>query len=897
MKSDLDVGPPSQIFQAAREILTRELTRLPDLSAVNIVLPNLAAASGIAASFVRMAKHKTLLLPRFTTLAGWAEAIDIGVTIIPTGQRQALLYRSLREKNWFEGYDLWQITDELLGLVDELSYWQADFPENDTLFVEILQRATLKKLPAALRFEARLVYELWDVLNNTASAEITPAMAYVLRLQRLAADLDEPVYGVGLRDLIPAEEIFFKTLEEKGLAKRFPVNASADSIFHAAWPPPETLNNLRARAETYAQEFPAAGLSERLSLYGSYSLESEARAIEMQVREWLAEGKTNVALIAQDRLVARRVRALLERAQVLIEDETGWTLSTTSASAVVMRLLDTLEHNFAYMDFLDLVKSPFLFASQLLPGKHAAVAELEKLIRKYNVSAGFNNFFQVAKAHGSAQTVHFLQEFWQASREFNLQPKTLSLWLTSLLNTLSRLDALDALRTDDAGEQLIETLLRLRHNLQADLAIFDVGEWRAWLNRQLESATFRDMSIKSPVVFTHLSLTRAREFDAVIIMGADSRHLPGNAEAQGIFDEGIRLELGLPTAARQRAIEKQDLIDLLNLTPHSLITWQRYREDEPNLLSPYFEQLSVFHELAFNKSLEDAELAWRLAQYSQIPLQRDLATLPPTAQLPPTLVPQSISAVGFNYLMQCPYQFYARFGLGLAELDEIKQDMEKKDYGLYVHDILNRFHTEFPQVSCKPREDMNAALRAISEKIFAPAVALNFNARAWALRWLALIPSYIDWQYAREAEGWQWHGGEVAKELKLSTGVGDVTLRGRIDRVDRRGEEYAVLDYKTQDKDKLNKLLKPAAEEMPLIVYSLLWDQPVVEAAYICVDENTQFLPYREDLRGHAERSKQLLSELFYAMHSGATLPAHGIDTVCSYCEMEGLCRKGFWRG
>lgn len=898
MKSDPEAVTPSQISWATREILLREQAHLPNLSAVTIVLPNLKAASGIAASFARVANLKTLLLPRFTTLAGWAEGVDVGASIIPAGQRQALLYQSLRAKNWFDGYDLWQIADELLGLVDELNYWQVDFPKNEVSFIETIQRATLKKLPEALRFEARLVYELWDVLSKTTSPEIAPAMAYVLRLQRLAANIARPVYGIGLRDLIPPEERFFKALEEKDLARRFPISASEDNIFHAAWPSSASSPNICSRAQTYAQEFPAAALSGRLSICSAYSLESEARAIEMKVREWLAEGKNNIALIAQDRLVARRVRALLERAQVLIEDETGWTFSTTSASAVVIRLLDTLEHNFAYTDFLDLVKSPFLFASDAASEKRAAVAELEKLLRKHAISAGFNNFYQITKEQGSAQTVHFLEKFWQASREFNLQPKTLGSWLTSLLNTLARLDALEALGADQAGRQLIETLLRLQQNLQNDLAIFSSSEWRAWLNRQLESTTFRDTSITSPVIFTHLSLTRARDFDAVVIMGADSQHLPGNVEAEGIFDDGIRLELGLPTLATRRAVQKQDLIDLLNRAPYSLITWQRNRNDEPNLLSPYFEQLSVFHELAFNTSLDDAELASRLAQYSQIEIQTDLATPPPTAQLPSSLVPHSISAAGFNYLMQCPYQFYARYGLGLAELDEIQQDMEKKDYGICVHEILTRFHSEFPRVSGKPPEEMNAALQAISEKIFAPAVALNFNARAWALRWLAVIPSYIDWQYARETEGWLWQGGEIAKELSLThDSAVSVTLQGRIDRVDRRGTEYAVLDYKTQDKAKLQKLLKPPMEEMPLLVYALLWGEPVTEVGFVCVSENTQFLPYRENLQENALRSKQLLSELFDAMHNGATLPAHGIDTVCDYCKMKGLCRKGYWRG
>ena len=898
MKSNWNAASSNQISLATREILRREQARLPNLRAVTIVLPNLKAAQDTAASFALLSGYKTLVLPRFTTLAEWAEWVDLGASVVPREQRQVLLYEALRAKNWFESYDLWEVTDELLGLVDELNEWQVDFPHDDGAFVDAIQRATLKKLPAALRFEARLVHELWSVLNKTASMELSPAMAYVLRLQRLAANMAQPVYGIGLRDLSPAEETFFRTLEQAGLASRFSLNPNEEHIFHAAWPPSESFPNITVRAQSYAHTFPENKLTGYLSLYGAYSLESEARGIELKVREWLAEGKSRIGLIAQDRLVARRVRALLERVEVLVEDETGWTFSTTSASALVVRLIDTLEHNFAYADFLDLVKSPFLFASRAASEKRAAVAELEKLLRKYDVSAGFQNFFQIAKEHGSTLTVNFLQEFWQRSRAFNLQSKTLSLWLTTLLNTLQHLDALDALRADEAGRQLVETLIRLQQNLQNDLAILSAAEWRAWLNRQMESSTFRDTSIKSPIVFTHLALTRAREFDAVVIMGADSQHLPGKIEAEVIFDEGIRLELGLPTSQQRRLVLKQDLIDLLSRTPRSLITWQRSKDDEPNLISPYFEQLSVFHELAFGETLHDAELEIRLAQYSDIKIQPNLATQPPQAVFE-SLLPQTISAAGYNTLMQCPYQFYARFGLGLVELDEIQRDIEKKDYGNYVHEILLRFHMNFPLVTGRPQEEMEAALTRISEEVFAPAVAFNFNARAWALRWLAVIPEYMAWQYAREAAGWRWQGGEIEKEIELSGNDGKrITLRGRIDRVDKRGErEFAVLDYKTQADSKLQKLLKTPLEDMPLLVYALLWGEPVSEAGFICLSDGTQLLQYGDDLQAHALLGKQRLGELFDAMHSGAGLPAHGLDSVCGYCLMEGLCRKGYWRG
>ena len=83
-----------------------------------------------------------------------------------------------------------------------------------------------------------------------------------------------------------------------------------------------------------------------------------------QVLAWRREGLGSIALVALDRLTARRVRALLERAQVSVRDETGWRLSTTSAAAAVMRWYDLVADDFYWRDLLDWLKSSFTLSGR-----------------------------------------------------------------------------------------------------------------------------------------------------------------------------------------------------------------------------------------------------------------------------------------------------------------------------------------------------------------------------------------------------------------------------------------------------------------------------------------------------------------------------------------------------
>ncbi len=81
---------------------------------------------------------------------------------------------------------------------------------------------------------------------------------------------------------------------------------------------------------------------------------------------------------------------------------------------------------------------------------------------------------------------------------------------------------------------------------------------------------------------------------------------------------------------------------------------------------------------------------------------------------------------------------------------------------------------------------------------------------------------------------------------------------------------------------------------MQLAFYTLLQGAHVAEAAYVALDGNelgTAALSAAED---HAAALQDCVTDSFNAMHDGAGMPAHGTDAACAYCEMHGLCRKGW---
>jgi ATP-dependent helicase/nuclease subunit B len=903
----------------ARSILAQNAP--PDLRDVIVLLPNYHVAQPLAQALSVAANLPALLLPQMVTLSDWAQSVPLAMPIQPDTQRITALYQALRERRWFADADLWSLSRELLGLMDDLTRHHVALPESETEFAEQLAEAYRARSGQAMQFEARVVHELWYAmagggeLAGELAGELDSVRAYQQRLAQLSQRVDKPLYLLLTSDLAAPEAHFLEACRARVPVTVFDLrkmvtDAPACALLSRSLQHAAESADLRSDAALLKQQ-PEAALSHRLRLFGAHSLEQEARAAEVQVRRWLLAGKRNIALVAQNRLVARRVRALLERAGVLVSDETGWTFSTLAVSTVLMRWLDALQSDFYFQDLLDLLKSPFIFADQEASTRKQAVYQLEQLVRKHGVASHLDAFLDLA--HGEAEVETALVRLRQAADTLRRNSDTLAGWLRALDDSLSILGVLQGLSADAAGVQLLQALQTWRQELAADNTRFSRAEWRHWLAQQLDAHTFRDSSIDSTVLLTHLAATRWRNFDAVLLLGSDAAHLPSIDNGSVWFNDAVRATLGLPTREVNLAQQRDDLLALLAMNDTILATWQASKSGEMNLLSPHFEMLRALHQLAYGDDLADKELAGMLAG-AQVRAAEfsmpDRSAMPSPVPLR-SLVPGRISASGYNSLVACPYQYYARHMLRLNELDEVREGVEKRDYGEWAHDILHRFHQQFPVLGEHTRAVLEEALQRISSEVFAPAVERDYLARAWLLRWQQAIPAYLDAQQKSEAEGWHYRNGEVPFEIPLTD---ELTLHGRIDRVDgqpdgsarvlREGRRLAagnppayplrVLDYKMMDATRLRNKLREAGEDVQLACYAHVYEAG--EAAFISIEkEKVVTVAPPQDVPELAQANIERLSAVFAQLRNGAAMPAHGVDEACVYCEMRGLCRKNDW--
>lgn len=937
----------SLLDDAASLVIEHCADRLPDLSGVTILAPP-RASTGTRHALVKAASVRglsSLLMPTIGTLSALASQIRVEAPerTFATNERVLDIFQLLKKSAWASAGEQLALSAELVSLCDELSNNLVQLPGSLAEHTRILARAyALAKPNADFSFEAKLTYEIWAELAAPTRDGVDGPTRYALQLAAWSAGADRALFVLGTAQYSKRERAFFEQYADQSpvylIEQTLTVTAAATPracFVAAAFAGAPGVK--KAPDDVTTAEATSDGCVAGIEFHSARNVEDEATSALAAIKRWLAEGKRNIAVVALDRLAARRLRALAERDQILMRDEIGWPFSTTVSATAIMRWLEAKRDGFYFETLIDLIKSPFIFAdldaSWGRPRIKAAVLLIEHAIRRASVVAGLLRTREALlrlpidsplhlPSQATASREHsarddalaLLDRLIEADRAFTSARRTASTWMMSLAESLKTLGLDVGLERDAAGAGLLAQLDKSATDVASSRVNLLMSEWMDWLRGQMEEARFRDQTIDSPLVMTSLDATRYRHFEATVLIGASAGNLPGKPANTGVFNQSVRRILGLKTHADTLENMTADLIGVLDRSGEIWISWQANggNADEPASPSPWVAALLLQARLSEKAhsggdGLPKINLKMVLA-LPQAQISTGIsshAASRPAPVLAYGQVPQKISASGYQSLIDCPYQFFSRAVLKLRSPDEVEEEMEKRDFGEFVHEILHRFHQRFVVVTGRAMAELRLALLAETDAVFAAALEQNFMARAWRLQWESAIDAYLNWQLKREEQGWRWRAGEFENGFSLALENGEsFRLEGRLDRIDQRVSEgksqTAVIDYKARAAAALQAKLKSAGEDVQLPVYAALAeaaypDFAVAEAAYLSIERNAVKQIAYPDADNMGEAHVTRLHTLFEAMHEAAPLPAQGVEKVCQFCEARGLCRRDYW--
>ena len=609
-----------------------------------------------------------------------------------------------------------------------------------------------------------------------------------------------------------------------------------------------------------------------IALHTCADAEDEAERAAACVLRQIEVGRVPVALIAGDRLLTRRINALLIERGAQLRDETGWKLSTTHAAAQLMAALHACAPRASTDEVLDWLKlAPAFDARQQ--------RALERSLRRDAV----RGWPQAALLTGDQPLTQHIESL----RAPMIAARSLVDWLPALRTLLQRCGLWPLLAADVAGNAVIDALGL------SDEALADWRDWPAaqrrmglaeftrWVGEALEAASFRPPHpAAAQVVVLPLTQLLGRPFASLVLPGADEQRLPAAPEPPGPWSAAQRQALHLPTREDLRDAQAAAWALALRV-PQVDVLWRNTDDScEPLLPSPLVQSLQL-------QELAALGAEGREARFIQIrPTERPQ----PRGDALPT---QPLSASGYEMLRACPYRFFALRQLGLAEEGELDVDIDKRDWGNWLHDTLRGFHEALRVAPDADRLTLiDAAAEAATEALgpgLEPGEFMPF-----AVAWPTLRDAYLQWLAKHEAGGAQF---KLAEE-SIDTQRGPLRLKGQIDRIDEVTDGATLLiDYKTEPLARTRDRIKAGNEDTQLPFYALLSGADAPRAAYLNLAERE--VPSLHELPELPMLAAQLYEGMAYDLAriaAGEPLPALGEGSVCGWCDARGLCRKDFWK-
>ncbi|MEJ6590215.1 MAG: PD-(D/E)XK nuclease family protein [Crocinitomicaceae bacterium] len=340
--------------------------------------------------------------------------------------------------------------------------------------------------------------------------------------------------------------------------------------------------------------------------------------------------------------------------------------------------------------------------------------------------------------------------------------------------------------------------------------------------------------------------TRMLDFKNVIALGMNEGKLPATNPIQSFIPMDLRSGLGLPTTREKQGLFAHHFYRLLHHCENFTATFSSTSEQIGSQeKSRYLLQLELeLERLNPNIAIENL--------HYNVPIEGVSESNSQVIERSPLIIARiekyfkkHISASALNTYLRCPLDFYYRYIAELGEERGVEEDIESQQFGSLVHHVLEELYKPFAlydsfgkEVQPKPKavqsEDITKMLKDYKSILYNAFLAYFDNDEQLFLKGKNLI-SYTIAQDTLE--------NTLKKELVLLKGLKEdlfivqveakktmrlelmvhgekreVSFTGYIDRIDKIGNNYRVIDYKSgkvKDQD-----VKFSEKENPILTFS-----------------------------------------------------------------------------
>ncbi len=308
--------------------------------------------------------------------------------------------------------------------------------------------------------------------------------------------------------------------------------------------------------------------------------------------------------------------------------------------------------------------------------------------------------------------------------------------------------------------------------------------------------------------------TRTLDFDNLILLSVNEDLIPSGKTNQSFIPFDIRRHFHLPTYQHKNSIYAYHFYRLIQRAKQ---VWLLYNTESDELgggeKSRFVKQ--ILHELrAYNPniSIEEEILVTSPLKSKPFPALE----VPKKGEVVEMLMKKAetgFSPTSLNNYIQCPLKFYLQDLLGLREDKEMEETIDSQVLGLAIHETLEKLYRPYlDHILTEETIDKMLSLyqttldNAFKKKFKGSDVAYGKNlllVKVASILVRKFLEKEKEWIGFARKEGSSPVVSYLEKPLagRIEIRVGDKTLdiklKGFVDRIDKIGEEWNIIDYKS----------------------------------------------------------------------------------------------------
>lgn len=529
-----------------------------------------------------------------------------------------------------------------------------------------------------------------------------------------------------------------------------------------------------------------------LSLIEARTADEEAAVIALIMRETLEHKGKTCALVTPDPALARRVRAKLSRWNIEVDSSAGEPLEETGHGAFLALSLEVAKDPFDPIALSALVKHGLFNMGENARDiwDRLEIAAMRGVRPKSIKEIETRLDGKCADGLALLTQIHLALSPLHEMLNTQTDARLLATTHTEFLETLA--GGAENLWRGESGEKsagLMEELIAygdLLEPISGDTYARILSHLMRGRVARPRFGTEERLMILGPLE------ARMLEADTVVLGGLNEGVWPAPPAQHPVLSPGMRKAIGLSAPERRFGLAAHDF-EALAAKPHVIMTRAARGDDGPTVQSRWLWRLTTLVRGALLDTAdeilkpEQPWLEWARAldasHTTPMPAERP-APCPPLDKRWPKK--RGLSVTQIKTLVRDPYAIYAGNILGLRALDPLDQPMGGREFGLAVHTAMESID----------RLNSHGLAKLLGTELAKAGYEPHSFARM-DVRINALAEWVIDWAQNRKEDGWIMAEIETKARLEFPTESEPFVLTGIVDRIEHRGDEAAIIDYKT----------------------------------------------------------------------------------------------------